>query len=202
MSNWKQLFTNTILSRGEEIFKKRGVIRLGRKEEANASTYYSATVIDSNETYSTSILLDSSDEVDAVYCTCQYFKKLTYCKHIAALLYSVEEEEEAWTEEDKTKTKAEKYSPIPFKDDGRPHFLSFGDTLNLYMPSMKTLKRAQKVFEDGGVRNTETSIDGGQERYLSYRVYVNDDKDQSRNVTIKLGRKGITEISCNDVYSW
>ena len=202
MSNWKNLFTNTMLVRGKALFDAGSIINLA-SENQDGGTSFTATVSDTSDVCLTSVTLDGNGELQDVGCTCQYHKKVTYCKHIAALLYSVAENspDKAASKEKKTE-KAKKYSPVPFNDDGKPHYLSFGDSLSLYMPAEETLKRAERLYARRGVRNVNISEIEEDGRYISYMVFIDDDENTARKVTIKLGRNGIKSIICTEPYSW
>ena len=225
MSDWKDSFTQTILTRGKDLYKSRKVTDLRSYTEGGGTTTYSASVGDASDVFRVSAILSSDNTVKYFRCSCHYFRKANYCKHSAALLFAVsegehapsvpdagradmqkkrEEEQKKREEEQKRKEKAarEKYEAVPFDDDGKPHFLSFGDSLQRYMPTKETLKRARKIVQDGGVRSITTGESSGRERYLTYSAYVSDDRNLTRNVYIELGRDGIRSISCSPSYSW
>ncbi len=88
MSNRKDFFTNTILTRGRAISDAGHAIKLVSNRNDDGSTTIVAAVTDAYETYQTSLTLDKDNELQDAYCSCQYHAKNIYCKHIAALLYS------------------------------------------------------------------------------------------------------------------
>ena len=204
MSNWKDLFTSTILTRGKAISDAGHAIILASNKNNDGSTTIVAAVTDTSETYQTSLTLDKNNELQDTYCSCQNHAKNIYCKHIAALLYSEAGDsfDNPQREEEKKADSTEKYSPVPFNDDGKPHYLSFGDTLNLYMPTEENLKRAEELFSLGCIRNPNVFVCKDGDRYISYKVYVDDDRKVTKKVVINLGRKGIKAISCEESYIW
>ncbi len=198
-----------MLERGKALFDNGNVLDLASEITNDDRTSFTASVIDVSDVYLTSVTLDKNGDVEDVNCSCQYHKKNMYCKHIAALLYSAagksSKATESENEEQKKKdSRLKKYAPVPFKDDGKPHYLSFGDTLNLFMPAKETLKRAENLFYKNKVRNITITEYDDSERYISYSVYVDDETGVTKKVNIKLGRKGIKSISCEEVYyySW
>ncbi len=86
-----------------------------------------------------------------------------------------------------------------FEDDAKPHYLSFGPTLNIYKPSSSTLHRATSLVAQGKLVNRRTSlINDGIDYYLNYSVKVYEEQDRPAIVTIILGRNGIKHFSCLD----
>ncbi len=207
MSDWKNFFTNILLTRGKSLSDNGSVKSLTSRKNEDGSTSYSASVIDPPDEYKTSVTLTENDELENVSCTCQYHRKSIYCKHAAALLYSISQNNTGVTEDDvkqkkKETDKAEKYSPLTFNDDSKPHFLSFGNTLNIYMPTKETLKKALKIVENRNIYSPNIAVMEKPERCISYAVWVDDENRKRRHVTIKLGRKGIIGITCEEIYSW
>ena len=211
MTYWEDLFTNTIFTRGETLCKNGDVTDFTSESINNGNTMYFATVTDTSCRYYPSVTLTSDYDVEDVSCTCQYHRKSKYCKHIAALLCKVDEidsddtpvkkAEEPKDGKKKAEKKAKEYVPVPFNDDGKPHFLSFADSLKKYMPTKETMVRARKLFDDGHVRNLNICTNTGNEKYITCKTCVDDkDNKQTREVIIELGRDGIRKISCNDSY--
>lgn len=202
MSSWKNLFTNTMLVRGKALYDDGSVISTA-SQSGDGITTFTASISDTSDVCLTSVTLDGNGELKDVSCSCQYHKKVTYCKHISALLYSVAENRgEKPQSGEKKAEKAKKYTPVPFNDDTKPHYLSFGDSLNHYMPTKETLRKAERLYDNRDVRNVDITEceDGG--RHILYTAYVDDDAKVTRKVSIKLGRNGIRSITCTEPYSW
>lgn len=88
MKNWKYLFEDKILDRGYWYTDNVEIIR--RNDEKVTST------VSGTLDYKTEITFDDG-LVDDMYCSCPYFE-IDNCKHLAALLYVLEEEDEITVE--------------------------------------------------------------------------------------------------------
>lgn len=86
MSNWKYNFDPKILLRGEMYYKEGRVGNIERNGDS-----YSATVYGSFD-YNVYVEFDDGDLIVAD-CTCPYsHDEDKYCKHVAALLYAIEDQ--------------------------------------------------------------------------------------------------------------
>ena len=85
MIRWQHLFSKMILSRGKEYFHNNAVKDLRRW----AGTYR-ATVA-GREKYAVQIVT-AANKVLSMSCTCPYAEGGENCKHMAAVLYELEEE--------------------------------------------------------------------------------------------------------------
>lgn len=86
MKNWQEYFLPRILERGWNYYKDGAVQSL-----TTTPTGYRATV-SGTEDYEVEIELEG-DDIAEMYCDCPYADDGNYCKHMAAVLYAVEEEE-------------------------------------------------------------------------------------------------------------
>lgn len=86
MKNWQEYFLPRILERGWNYYKDGAVQSL-----TTTPTGYRATV-SGTEDYEVEIELNG-DEIAEMYCDCPYADDGNYCKHMAAVLYAVEEED-------------------------------------------------------------------------------------------------------------
>ena len=86
MKPWKDLFRTHILERGLNYYEEGYVTSL---EET--STGYTA-VVEGTEDYDVEIEI-RDDRVYDMTCTCPYAEEGNYCKHMAAVLYEIEEGE-------------------------------------------------------------------------------------------------------------
>ena len=96
--NWKIYFTQSILNRGYEYYRKKKV--KGVLTEGNT---YRAFVLGSH-VYHTEVTLNSGYLIDAK-CDCPYAEDGYYCKHMAALLFHIEETDEQETQQLKNEKK-------------------------------------------------------------------------------------------------
>ena len=85
MKNWTDLFAPLILQRGKNYHTEGRVSHL--KYEYGS---YSA-VVSGTENYWVSILI-SDDEIEEMTCSCPYAESGNHCKHMAAVLYAMEQE--------------------------------------------------------------------------------------------------------------
>lgn len=86
MKSWKDLFRTHILERGLNYYEMGAVTLLERTENG-----YRA-VVEGTEDYEVEIELQE-DRVYDMFCSCPYAEDGNYCKHMAAVLYEIEEGE-------------------------------------------------------------------------------------------------------------
>ena len=86
MKPWKDLFRTHILERGLNYYEEGYVTSLEQ-----TSTGYTA-VVEGTEDYDVEIEI-RDDRVYDMTCTCPYAEEGNYCKHVAAVLYEIEEGE-------------------------------------------------------------------------------------------------------------
>lgn len=94
MSDWKDLFQEHILDRGESYYFDGAVLELHKTEHG-----YHA-VVEGTEDYEVDIEMEGG-RVCEMYCSCPYAEDGNNCKHMAAVLFEIEEqnEEDILTEE-------------------------------------------------------------------------------------------------------
>lgn len=85
MFEWKSLFSSQILKRGFDYFEEGNVMELARTQEG-----YRALVA-GTENYEVEISI-RDEKVYDMGCDCPYAADGYYCKHMAAVLYTIEEE--------------------------------------------------------------------------------------------------------------
>ena len=86
MKSWKDLFRTHILERGLNYYEEGCVVSLEQTSDG-----YSA-VVERTEDYEVEIELRDAQVYD-MYCTCPYASDGNYCKHMAAVLYEIEDGE-------------------------------------------------------------------------------------------------------------
>lgn len=86
MKPWKDLFRTHILERGLNYYEEGCVTLLEQ-----TSTGYTA-VVEGTDDYDVEIEI-RADRVYDMTCTCPYAAEGNYCKHMAAVLYEIEEGE-------------------------------------------------------------------------------------------------------------
>ena len=138
-------------------------------------------------------------------CNCQTSMNGSRCKHMAALLFEIEDEYamEIFPKQERKKKKNEEQITLTFEDDGKPHYLSFKDTLSRYYVYATTYNKALKIYEKGNYEIDDEWINsdrkGNKELYFYVNVYEN---RHNAKVSIHLGRYGIGEVDCLDDDSW
>ena len=80
MNNWRDLFQDHILARGEMYFYDGAVQELHKTEHG-----YQA-IVEGTEDYEVEIEIEEG-EVCEMYCSCPYAEDGSHCKHMAAVLY-------------------------------------------------------------------------------------------------------------------
>lgn len=87
MSNWKDLFQEHILARGEAYYFEGAVLEPHKTEHG-----YHA-VVEGTEDYEVDIEMEGG-RVCEMYCSCPYAENGNNCKHMAAVLFEIEEQNE------------------------------------------------------------------------------------------------------------
>ena len=83
--NWKRYFSSSILDRGFEYYRRGNV-----KGLTHRSNVYKAFII-GTVIYQTEIKIQNN-MISYMKCNCPHFQDGNFCKHLAAMLYAVEEE--------------------------------------------------------------------------------------------------------------
>lgn len=86
--NWQENFTDKILERGFDYYENGYVLGImkttsGYKAEVEGSGY---------DAYHVTIKIED-DKIKEMDCTCIYGQEIGYCKHMAAVLYAIDEDE-------------------------------------------------------------------------------------------------------------
>lgn len=95
MDNWKELFRTHILKRGLNYYEMGAVKSI--EQEGNGYT----AVVTGSEDYEVEIEIRDG-EINDMWCSCPYAEGGNYCKHMAAVLYELEEEGDEIKSDDKT----------------------------------------------------------------------------------------------------
>lgn len=84
MKNWKKLFSKTILDRGYGYYLEGAVEDISKEDDAITAT------VSGTELYTVDIYLDNGEIYD-MDCDCPYAENGNNCKHMAAVLYELED---------------------------------------------------------------------------------------------------------------
>ena len=87
MGDWKDLFQEHILARGKAYYFEGAVLELHKTEHG-----YHA-VVEGTEDYEVDIKMEGK-RVCEMYCSCPYAEDGNHCKHMAAVLFEIEEQNE------------------------------------------------------------------------------------------------------------
>lgn len=90
--NWRRLFAPQILDRGRDYFNS------GRIEKIEQDGCFIDALVSGEESYTVQIDFEN-DYPAEMSCTCPYAQHENYCKHMAAVLYALEEGDYAFPEE-------------------------------------------------------------------------------------------------------
>ena len=83
MKNWKKLFSKTMLDRGYGYFLEGAVENISKEDDVISAT------VSGTQLYEVEIYLDNG-EVSDMEGDCPYAEDGNYCKHMAAVLYELE----------------------------------------------------------------------------------------------------------------
>lgn len=85
-SSWKYLFRPVILERGEDVYYSDGISHIQKTKDGWKA------VAHGTYDYDVSVIMDG-DTVEDMECTCPYAEDGNYCKHMAALLFALENDD-------------------------------------------------------------------------------------------------------------
>lgn len=205
MTGWRTLFNSKILRRGYDYYLYDAVSELWTEDEVIFEA-----VVEGSDSYDVTIELEDGNVKEAV-CNCPYAEEHIYCKHIAAVLYEMENKYGKGIFKRKTPSKAQattvEYKELPnippspdkifktleFNDDGKPHYLNLGNSLEIYKPTLATYNEAIKLIENKDVAGRSLTVtEGSKGKTLWYSIGVSG----THSVRIGLGKDGISEIRC------
>ncbi len=203
MSDWKESFGEDNLLKGFKLYYTRPYVSFKKNKDD-----YSATVSENDAVYR--VRYDRDDKtIYNITCTCSS----PFCAHAAAGLYAIEKIDKDVTigkkkemkEAEETvpsKPQSQGYVTLTTYDDGNPHYLSFGNSLSVYKPSVETYNKALRILDTNNITVDKISVyRKDEEKVLSYSAYVWDERRNKADVTIVLGQDGIESISCDDADS-
>lgn len=195
---WKHLFTNEMLKRGEQ-YKKRGrVTQLIRADQYK----YAAVVLGSDyNMYSVSICLSGS-EVESMKCNCPYAQSGRTCKHMAAVLYAIEEKmaqqsaSVLFNRREETKPFASQTGKSD-KEDYR--YFDINRITNDLVIYDDTYAKAVKLLEDKALVADEIEL--GYNRYSGEIACIVEGKAKRVNayypVMVSFSKDEIYDLNCN-----
>ncbi len=137
--NWERKFNKSILEQGKYYYTHDYVQELTYKDHV-----YNAKIIDSG-TYRVEIKIRNNDLVYMI-CSCAYSKKGYYCKHMAAVMFAIEEKGE---QAKKMTLELQEKKVHPFKSSGDVYrYFDMGRiAADLEVPESKVEKAMQMIKE-------------------------------------------------------
>lgn len=153
---WDYLFNTKILTRGRQYYK-RGLVQ--DLEQKGAS--YSAEVIGSTD-YHVLIQLTNATR-PKMYCTCPYAQDGNKCKHMAAVLYAIEEIYDTGSgSESKKLTVKKQIHPFEKNEEAGQNNYQYFDLERItegYVFYDTVCEEARKLIDDGNIRLLEVETD-------------------------------------------
>ena len=155
--DWKQNFNGTILKRGNEYYKQKQVHIL-----YTSDSRYNAMVIGTS-IYHVEIEVKNGEVVD-MSCSCPYSEKGYYCKHMAAVMYAIEEQGGL---QKQVKLQEKKVHPFEISEDTYRYF-DMGRIASELEVEESKVSKAKKLLEENQV--SLESIDIGYYRFMGGTV--------------------------------
>lgn len=189
--NWKQKFNRTILERGNEYYKQKQVHIL-----YTSDSRYNAMVIGTS-IYHVEIEVKNGEAVD-MSCSCPYSEKGYYCKHMAAVMYAIEEQG-GLQQKTKVKQKENKVKPFEISEDTYRYF-DMGRIASELEVEESKVSKAKKLLEENQV--SLESIDIGYYRFMGGTVLAGVVEGQFkegnvvRKLTCMFDREHIIRAEC------
>ena len=185
MFDWKSLFAPQTLDRARKLVRNDAV-----KDIRERNDFHFADVSDENGRHFVSFFI-KNDKLVFPNCDCKEAKaNKGKCVHVAALLFSLDKLN------NNPESDLDEFVTLEFKDDGKPHYLSFKDSLEIYKPFKSTYDEALSIIKNAKINEDYTIEIFRATKSLKYSVIIIDDYTEYR-VRIELGSNGINSITCD-----
>lgn len=189
--NWKKKFRDLILERGRNYYKRNRVYGLSYN-----NNIYKARVL-GESAYDVEIKIRENDII-YMKCSCPYAASGQYCKHMAAVMYAIDEKGEE-LKQAKLGIQEKKIQPFSLSKDTYQYFDMGRITKDLEF-SEKRYEDAKRLIQDKKVVLDEVEV--GYHRFMqgvilcgvAHGIYQ-DDK-YPRQIKIVFERDGIIQASC------
>ena len=189
--NWKRRFQALVLERGNRYYKENRVQNFRYEDEE-----YRARVI-GDASYNVEIKIRNDDLVFA-RCSCPYAAKGNYCKHMAALMYAIDENGEE-VERKALEWNAVKIKPFQASENEYQYFdlnRIFGGSEfpeRQYKEAMQLVKQEKIVLES--VETGYHRFIGGTELCTRATGYLKE-RNQKRLMSVIFGREKVIQSNC------
>lgn len=189
--NWKRRFQALVLERGNRYYKENRVQNFRYEDEE-----YRARIIGS-ASYNVEIKIKNDDLVFA-RCSCPHAAKENYCKHMAALMYAIDDKGEE-AKRQALERNATKIQPFQISEDAYQYF-DLGRILKDKVVWEKQYEDAKKLVESGDI--VLENLEVGYHRFVDGVIlcakaegYVKE-RNYNRRMSAIFDREHLIQASC------
>ncbi len=189
--NWKRRFQELVLERGNRYYKENRVQNFRYEDEE-----YRARIIGS-ASYNVEIKIKNGDLVFA-RCSCPHAAKGNYCKHMAALMYAIDDKGEE-AKRQALERNATKIQPFQISEDAYQYF-DLGRILKDKVVWEKQYEDAKKLVESGDI--VLENLEVGYHRFVDGVIlcakaegYVKE-RNYNRRMSVIFDREHLIQASC------
>lgn len=182
---WKNLFSHDILNRGRSYYKNNKVKNLKNTDE----NHYTANVR-GTKNYNISVEI-TDDRVSEIECDCPYSQSGYYCKHMAAVLFAIDDDMKKKQQELQQKELAAPKKRIyPFKknpeksDSEKYQYFDLGKITKDILIYDDTYKKATEILQNNQITNFKTQLG-----YNAYNASINNEMLCQVNATFEGDKK-------------
>ncbi len=200
--NWKHLFTSETLTRGRQYFQKGRVGPFLKLSENR----YTANIKGSNGKQYNTFVGFSGSEVESMKCTCPFASSGRTCKHMAALLFALEQQEFSPAERKDSSAAREKIHPFATtgktkgKDKQTYNYYDLGRITRRTVIYDDTYDAAVRLLKDkelvpGHIYTSYDIIDGSPCCVTEGEVHF--PKGKEAMVRVMFNREALKELRCD-----
>ena len=189
--NWKRRFQALVLERGNRYYKENRIQNFRYEDEE-----YRARIIGS-ASYNVEIKIKNDDLVFA-RCSCPHAAKGNYCKHMAALMYAIDDKGEE-AKRQALERNATKIQPFQISEDAYQYF-DLGRILKDKVVWEKQYEDAKKLVESGDI--VLENLEVGYHRFVDGVIlcakaegYVKE-RNYNRRMSVIFDREHLIQASC------
>lgn len=199
---WKYLFSRNVLNRGENYYRSNRVENLKK----NNDSQYTARVRGSDE-YNVSVTV-VNNEITSLECDCPHAESGNYCKHMAALLFAINEyspNKQLLNLSYKKQTSRNIVYPFEKKleesDAEKYHYFDFERITKNIVVYDDTYREAMKILQDNGIEDFQIQFGYGADE-LKYTTMVGEArgyfkiKNNFAPLVIVFNKNEILQIQC------
>lgn len=182
--DWKQLFAPNILLRGKRYFEEGRVDVLGKN-----GIKYETTVFGSGNSYSVEIIKRPNGTYH-MFCNCPYARDGNRCKHMAAVLYAIDDKE---AKEEQSKL----FHSINY--DG--YYFNMYEIIKDCIASDSNINKAKQIYENKQYENIYITLGYLKSSYnpiqvLSSSFIVNENNPNRQATSAVIKKNGLERSYC------